>query len=149
MSEGGSQATLVAVTGAVGAYIAGTIDASTLVAGIAVGLVNVLYPEGLPVLQALLRALGRLPPAAGAVFIAVILGGGVLAACDQATLDRVAAVLRVSCQIDQALQPIIVPISAAAFPELAGAATVDEQLVHPAVVAACATLGGTPVAVTR
>lgn len=65
-----------------------------------------------------------------------------LAACDS---PGSRAALAVACQIDAAAQPVAVQIAPALAPQLAGVAAIDQQLVHPVVVAACAAMGGKPV----
>ena len=56
--------------------------------------------------------------------------------------------LQVACQLDAEYQPVLVPLAAGLVPALAPIAATDEALVHPAVIAACAAIGGKPVAVT-
>ena len=85
-------------------------------------------------------------PAAGA--IAAMLGAFalcgvlVLGACS----PQQTAALKVACQVDAAAQPIAVPLASALVPQVAGIASIDQQLVHPAVIAACAAVNGKPVA---
>lgn len=60
----------------------------------------------------------------------------------------------VVCERDAALQPVVVPVvlaaspaSGPAAPVVAGALAADQLLVHPAVVAACATYHSKPAAI--
>ena len=55
----------------------------------------------------------------------------------------VARDITVACQIDQAAQPALAGLLVT-LPAAAGAVSVDQALVHPAVLAACGALGGTP-----
>lgn len=74
-----------------------------------------------------------------------------LAACssDPSKQAKVVQVVDAACVIDHVFQPVVValaPAAAAAVPGgeavAAGAVAVDQTLVHPAVEAACAALGG-------
>lgn len=56
--------------------------------------------------------------------------------------------LRVACNVDGAIVPAAQPVVASMGSGGATAATIDSLLVHPAVVAACAALNGTPASVT-
>ena len=56
-------------------------------------------------------------------------------------------VLRVLCQVDGAIVPVAQPVVATLGPSGATAVALDAALVHPAVVAACAQLGGVPAGV--
>ena len=53
--------------------------------------------------------------------------------------------LQVACQVDGAVQPIAAGVVSGLSPAGASVASADSLMVHPAVVAACAKLGGTPV----
>jgi len=52
------------------------------------------------------------------------------------------------CQTDAAAQPIAVAITPVVAPEAAGAVAVDQAVVHPAIVAACAGINATAVGAT-
>jgi hypothetical protein len=70
-----------------------------------------------------------------------------LAACANLTPDQQAEVaqeLIVACAVDGTLVPLAQPVVAAPTTDGAAAANTDSVLVHPAVVAACNTIGGTP-----
>jgi hypothetical protein len=84
---------------------------------------------------------------AGAVaklaILGVVLGGTlVLSACGTPAQQQLA------CQTDKNLVPIADTTLTTLVPGAAPAVSIDTLLVHPAVVAYCATLGGTPAAVT-
>ena len=53
--------------------------------------------------------------------------------------------LQVACQVDGAVQPIAAGVVSGLSPAGATVASADSLMVHPAIVAACAKLGGTPV----
>ena len=91
-------------------------------------------------------------PSATACAALLLLGlGGALSACtsDQiATFEGdVAPALQVACRVDGALQPTLVTLAPAVSVAVGAAATLDQQLLHPAVVAACAGLNAKPVGV--
>ena len=74
-----------------------------------------------------------------------------LAACSDLSVDQQATVtqaLAVACTVDGAVVPVAQPVVATLGAGGANAAGADSLLVHPAVVAACARLGGTPAGVT-
>ncbi len=74
-----------------------------------------------------------------------------LYACSDATPSQQAQIteaLTVACNVDGVLVPVAQPVVASVGPGGAAAANVDSLLVHPAVVAACASLKGTPASVT-
>lgn len=54
------------------------------------------------------------------------------------------AVLKIGCAVDGVVQPIAAPLVASLGAGGASVASADVLLVHPAVVAACTALGGTP-----
>lgn len=89
-------------------------------------------------------------PVVAAVALAVGLVLGSLAGCaplppeQQARLDHV---VTVACLVDGVVQPISNPVVGSLGPAGATGAAVDQLLVHPAVLAACARLGGKPAAV--
>jgi hypothetical protein len=56
--------------------------------------------------------------------------------------------LHVACNVDGAIVPAAQPVIASMGNGGATASTIDSLLVHPAVVAACAALNGTPASVT-
>ena len=61
---------------------------------------------------------------------------------------QITEALAVACNVDGTLVPVAQPIVATLGPNAAKAANVDALLVHPAVVAACAALKGTPASAT-
>lgn len=69
-----------------------------------------------------------------------------LAACTpQGELTpRAKAALTTACLVNGVIQPVAVKVLAVTTPEAAGALAIDAALVHPAVQAACAAVGGTP-----
>jgi len=74
-----------------------------------------------------------------------------LGACANMTTSQQTQVnqaLAVACDVDGVLVPIAQPVVAALGPSGTTAADVDSLLVHPAVVAACAAIQGTPASVT-
>jgi hypothetical protein len=74
-----------------------------------------------------------------------------LSACDSLPPDRQANLqqaLVVACNIDGAVMPLAQPMVATLGPGGASLAATDSLLVHPAVVAACLRVGGTPVGAT-
>lgn len=76
------------------------------------------------------------------------LGACGLAACSpqqQATALRVTAV---ACQVDASVQPVLVAVVPTVIPAASPAASLDNAVIHPMIVAACASLPGShPVAV--
>jgi hypothetical protein len=74
-----------------------------------------------------------------------------LASCANVTPSQQAQVvqaLSVACNVDGTLVPIAQPVVASMGPSGAAAANMDSLLVHPAVVAACQAIKGTPASVT-
>jgi hypothetical protein len=72
-------------------------------------------------------------------------------ACSNTTPTQQAQInqaLSVICNVDGVLVPVAQPVVASTGPGGATAADVDSLLVHPAVVAACASLKGTPASAT-
>ena len=70
-----------------------------------------------------------------------------LAACSNFTPDQQARLtqeLTVACAVDGMLVPLASPVVASLGTGGAAAANVDNLLVHPAVIAACNAIGGTP-----
>jgi hypothetical protein len=69
-----------------------------------------------------------------------------LAACNLTPGEQaqVTQELIVACAVDGMLVPIASPVAASLGTSGAAAANVDNLLVHPAVVAACNAIGGTP-----
>jgi hypothetical protein len=70
-----------------------------------------------------------------------------LAACGNLTPDQQAQItqeLIVACAVDGALVPLASPVAASLGTGGASAANFDNVLAHPAVVAACNAIGGTP-----
>jgi hypothetical protein len=61
---------------------------------------------------------------------------------------QVTQALAVACNVDGAVVPVAQPVVATLGPNGATVASMDSLLVHPAVVAACQRLGGTPAGVT-
>jgi len=73
-----------------------------------------------------------------------------LSACSNMTAQQQATikqVLTVACNVDGVLVPVAQPI-VATFGSAGAAASTADLLVHPAVVAACKALSGTPASVT-
>ena len=71
-----------------------------------------------------------------------------VAACSNLSSDQQAKIqqaLTVACNVDGAVVPIAQPVVATLGTSGATAANLDSLLVHPAVVAACMTISGTPV----
>ena len=66
-----------------------------------------------------------------------------VAGCSMTTAQK-AAVLKIGCAVDGVVQPIAAPLVAGLGAAGASAASADALLLHPAVVAACTALGGTP-----
>lgn len=67
-----------------------------------------------------------------------------LAACANPTPQQLHT-MQVACAVDGAVQPIAAATLAVAVPASAPAVSADTLLAHPAVVAYCANLGGTPI----
>ncbi|HVB68001.1 MAG TPA: hypothetical protein VNE67_09120 [Acetobacteraceae bacterium] len=55
--------------------------------------------------------------------------------------------LAVACQVDAVVQPLAAAVVASLVPAGGAAVAVDTGMIHPAIVAYCASLGGTAVAV--
>lgn len=82
---------------------------------------------------------------------AVALCVAIVAACSNLPPDQQAKIqqaLVVACNVDGVVVPIAQPIVATLGAGGATAATLDSLLVHPAVVAACNAVNGTPASVT-
>lgn len=73
-----------------------------------------------------------------------LLAGLALVGCG--TPAQVPQTLKVACAVDGAVVPLADPMVAVLVPAVAPDVAVDTLLVHPAVVALCASLGGSPVA---
>ncbi len=74
-----------------------------------------------------------------------------LAACSNlspAQQAQITQALMVACNVDGAVVPIAQPIVAAFGPGGATAVSLDNLLLHPAVIQACAALNGTPASAT-
>lgn len=67
-----------------------------------------------------------------------------LAACTPEQQEKAVTTIKSACLVSGALQPVAVSVAAASGGDAAKAAAVDAAVVHPAVVAACAALGGVP-----
>lgn len=70
-----------------------------------------------------------------------------IAACGNLTPDQQAQItqeLTVACAVDGMLVPLASPVVASLGTGGAAVANADNLLVHPAVVAACKSIGGTP-----
>lgn len=67
-----------------------------------------------------------------------------LAACTPEQTARTTETIKSVCLVSGALQPVAVSVAAASGGDAAKVAAVDAAVVHPAVVAACAALGGVP-----
>jgi len=61
---------------------------------------------------------------------------------------RITQALMVACNVDGAVVPIAQPVIAALGPSGATAVSLDNLLLHPAVIQACAALNGTPASAT-
>jgi hypothetical protein len=75
-----------------------------------------------------------------------------MSACASLPSDRQAAMqqaLMVACNVDGVLVPLAQPVVASLGSTGATVSGVDSLLVHPAVVAACQSLGGLPSSVAR
>ncbi len=78
--------------------------------------------------------------------LTALLGGcGKLSSAQQAQITQA---LMVACNVDGAVVPIAQPVIAALGPSGATAVSLDNLLLHPAVVGACAALNGTPASAT-
>jgi hypothetical protein len=76
---------------------------------------------------------------------------GCLAACSNVTPSQQAQLTQavtVACNVDGVLVPVAQPVVATLGPGGTTVANVDALLVHPAVVAACTALKGTPASAT-
>ncbi len=75
----------------------------------------------------------------------------VLSACTGTTTEQQAKIqqaLQVACNVDGTLVPVAQPVIATLGNTGAAVASTDQLLVHPAVVAACKALSGTPASAT-
>lgn len=70
--------------------------------------------------------------------------GLLLAGCSGA---QVARGVQIACKVDAVTQPVLVTLAPGAGGDAVLAATLDQQLVHPLVVAACVGVGGAAVGV--
>jgi hypothetical protein len=93
---------------------------------------------------------------AGAILVAALAGLVASGCTNGAPTAQGQQVIDVLCDRDAALQPLIVPvvvmaspIAGPAAPAVAGAATVDQVMIHPAVVMACAKYHSKPAAVVQ
>ena len=76
---------------------------------------------------------------------------GCIAACGNVTPSQQAQITQavtVACNVDGVLVPVAQPVVANLGPGGATVANVDTLLVHPAIVAACSALKGTPASAT-
>jgi hypothetical protein len=71
-----------------------------------------------------------------------------LVGCSADQAAKVQAAVLVACRVDAVAQPIVVALAPLAGQQVALAGALDAQLVHPAVVAACAALGGNVIGVS-
>lgn len=69
----------------------------------------------------------------------------VLVACSAQQTAAFQKVAVAACAVDGQVQPVAVALAPMAGSVAATAATVDATLIHPAIAAACAKLGGTPI----
>ena len=91
------------------------------------------------------KAAGGPPPSKVAILLVLILPSVLgLSACTPAEQQA----LQAACQVDAASQPIMVALAPLFGPDGAALAAADVSIAHPLVVAACAAVGGKPVAVT-
>lgn len=72
--------------------------------------------------------------------MAGLLLAGIVSACTAQQQTDVA----IGCNLDQSFQPIAADLLATLVPASSDAVSIDDLLVHPAVVAYCQSLGGTP-----
>lgn len=68
-----------------------------------------------------------------------------LAACTPEQAAKTTTAIQSACLISGTMQPVAVAVGTAAGGDAAKVAAADAALIHPAVVAACAALGGVPV----
>ena len=85
-----------------------------------------------------------MPRLSGAIVAACLLTACNLTPAQQA---QVQIALSVACNVDGLLVPIAQPVVAGLVPSAAGVVALDQALVHPAVVQACAAVGGAPASV--
>jgi len=173
LSENSTRVALTAVilttATAVGNYFTGhPIDVQTLAQVWGALLMVILTPDGsgaaaAPAAQTSAADLGvtvvtspvsaapaLLPSTAGAL-LAAFVAALALSACTPAEMAAAMAdaqtAATVACKVDAAVQPVVVTLAPELAPALAPLAAAD-KLVHPAVVAACGAIGGTPASVT-
>jgi hypothetical protein len=145
-AERSTKLALSAVLGFAAAYLHGDIGGEAALLSILYAALHALLPE-----NALVGALGALANAAKPSLALLALGAGLaLASCANPSLTpspvQIAQIARIGCAVDGVAQPIALP-AIAGVPTIGGvAASVDEALVHPLVVAECAKLNATPVA---
>ena len=91
----------------------------------------------------------RVPTAAAALMMAMLMPTLLLAACgtpaQQAAVQaQVQQFVTVACNVDGTVVPIADPVLVGLVPQSAPVISIDQALVHPAVVAVCKGYGGTP-----
>lgn len=88
----------------------------------------------------------KMPSATIAALLMAIMLPVMLGACaiDPATKAQLQQAVKVACDVDGMVVPIADPVVLGLVPQSAPIITVDQALVHPAVVAVCKGYGGTP-----
>lgn len=146
----------VSLTSFVGALAAG-VDPLTAGLALITGAVVAVVPEAKPVLTDIQALAESTPvttaptattPKSGLLLALIGAVGLMISACTPAEQAKLVSDIQVACQVDAQVQPVLITLGPALVPELAPVAATDAALVHPAVVAACAALHGTPTAVT-
>ena len=137
-AEPTTKASLAATLVAVGGAMAGGQDWQALGLIALSGLAGAMCPEAKPVLEGLIKVLKEGAGTGAAITLALgVCGTMGLAAC---TAAQESQGVQIACEVDGTIQPGVALL-------LSGeVATLDQLLVHPAVVAACGALGGVPTA---
>jgi hypothetical protein len=82
------------------------------------------------------------------MFVLLAAVGGAVSGCTAQQQAQATVAIQIACQVDGSVQPIAAGVVSSLGPAAAAAASTDSLLVHPAIVAACKTVGGTPVVTT-
>jgi len=82
------------------------------------------------------------------MFVLLAAVGGAVSACTAQQQAQATVAIQIACQVDGSVQPIAAGVVSSLGPAAAAAASTDSLLVHPAIVSACKSLGGTPVVTT-
>ena len=157
LKENSTKAALAAApTAFLAAVLAGGDPISAAVAFV-VGVIVAVVPEAKPVIDDLEKIKESVPPPSPpsplsaplkASVVALLFATGLsLQACSSLTPGEVQA-LQVACKVDALAQPVMVQLASDLAPQLGPLVATDQALVHPAVVAACAAIGGKAVVVT-